>query len=177
MDVLDLYQRATEWSASKIPAAAAKLDASTPCDKWDVRAVLNHMLDSQQWFADVPQGTSTPGPSPTPPDLITDDPVKDYQAATEKTLAAYQDASVTKEHGPTLGIGFVDQLVHGWDLATATGQDAAMPADLAETAFNMVNGRMDGDKRGEMFKPEVKVGDDASAQEKLLAYSGRDPAG
>src|SRR4051794_7827554 len=111
MDVLDLYVRGTAWSASKMQAAAANLDAATPCDDWDVRALVNHMLDSQRWFAGVPSGQSSPGPSPTPPDLLGDNPIEQYERARQATLEAYQDAEVLEKHGSTLGIGFVDQLV------------------------------------------------------------------
>lgn len=175
MDVLDLYERATAWSASKVPVAVDQLDTPTPCEEWDVRALLNHMLDSQQWFADVPKGQDSPGPAPTPPDLVGDDPVAQYEQARQATLDAYRDPDVIDKHGSTLGIGFVDQLVHGWDLARATGQDAAMPPGLAEAAFQMIDGRMGDDQRGAMFKPAIPVADGASAQEKLLGYGGRQP--
>jgi uncharacterized protein (TIGR03086 family) len=175
MDVLDLYDRATAWSGSKIPAAKDQLTAGTPCDKWDVRAVINHMLDSQAWFANVPKGQDSPGPSPTPPDVLGDDPAAQYEEARQATLDAYRDLDVLEKHGPTLGIGFVDQLVHGWDLAQATGQDTTMPTGLAEAAFKMIDGRLTDDQRGTMFKPAVPVPDSASAQDKLLGYGGRAP--
>jgi hypothetical protein len=50
-----------------------------------------------------------------------------------------------------------------------------MPDDLAEAAFAMLDGRLTDDRRGEAFKPAIDVGEDASAQEKLLAYTGRQP--
>ena len=173
MDILDLYERGTAWSASKIPAAAASLDAATPCDEWDVRALVNHMLDSLRWFAGVPDGQSSPGPSPTPPDLLGDDPVEQYEEARQATLEAYKRPGALDKHGSTLGIALVDQLLHGWDLARATGQDATMPADLAEAGFNMIEGRMPNDKRGGVFKPEVEVAAGATPQQRLLAYAGR----
>ena len=74
-----------------------------------------------------------------------------------------------------LGIAFCDQLIHGWDLATATGQDATMPDDLAEAAFATLDGRLTDDQRRSAFKAAVEVPDDASAQDKLLAYTGRRP--
>ena len=49
-DLLDLYQRASEWTASKVAGAAEKLDAPTPCEEWDVRTLMNHMLDTQRYF-------------------------------------------------------------------------------------------------------------------------------
>ena len=34
--------------------------------------------------------------------------------------------------GPALAIAFSDQLLHGWDLALSTGQEATMPDGLPE---------------------------------------------
>jgi hypothetical protein len=48
-----------------------------------------------------------------------------------------------------------------------------MPAGLPEAAFEMIHGRFTDDQRQGIFKPEVTVGPDASAQERLLAYTGR----
>ncbi len=45
-DPLDLYGRASEWTLSKVVGATDKLDATTPCDEWNVRKLMNHMLDS-----------------------------------------------------------------------------------------------------------------------------------
>ena len=44
-DWLDLYERATTWTASMMPGAAGALDAPTLCDDWNVAMLLNHMLD------------------------------------------------------------------------------------------------------------------------------------
>ena len=52
-----------------------------------------------------------------------------------------------------------------------------MPDGLAEAAYEMIHGRFTDDQRKGVFKPEVTVADDASAQDKLLAYTGRDPEG
>lgn len=74
-----------------------------------------------------------------------------------------------------MGIAFADQLLHGWDLARATGQDAAMPAGLADAAYEMIHGRFTEEQRKGVFKPEMAVPADASSQDRLLAYTGRDP--
>ena len=50
LDLLDLYERAGEWSATKVAGAADHLDSPTPCDEWDVRTLMNHMLDTQRYF-------------------------------------------------------------------------------------------------------------------------------
>ena len=83
---------------------------------------------------------------------------------------------MAEKAGPALGIAFADQLVHGWDLAHATGQDDTMPEDLAAAAFAALDGRMPDDQRGQFFKPAVPTSDDATPQERLLAYAGRSAA-
>ena len=176
LDLLDLYERASDWSATKVAGAATNLDAATPCDEWDVRTLLNHMIDTQNYFAGSARGEDVSPPSPNPPELIGDDPAADFDRARGETLRTFSAPGVIEKTGPSLGIAFADQLLHGWDLAKATGQDATMPDGLPEAAYQMIHGRFTDDQRKGVFKPEVKVGDDAPAQDKLLAYTGRKPA-
>jgi hypothetical protein len=51
-----------------------------------------------------------------------------------------------------------------------------MPDGLPEAAHGMIHGRFTDEQRKGVFKPEIVVGTDASPQEKLLAYTGRDPS-
>ncbi len=174
-DLLDLYGRASEWALGKVPGATGKLDTSTPCDQWSVRQLLNHMLVTQQYFVGKARGEDVSPPSPNPPEVLSDDPVRDFERARADTLATFGTAGVIEKTGPSLGIAFSDQLLHGWDLATATGQDATMPDGLAEAAYQTIHGRFTEEQRKGVFKPEIPVGSDASAQDKLLAYTGRNP--
>ena len=176
MDLLDLYARASDWTLGKVPGATARLDAETPCDDWTVRNLMDHMLDTQRYFAAAAQGEDASPPSPEPPTLLSDDPVSDFERARAEMLRVFGEDGVIQKTGPSLGIAFGDQLLHGWDLARATGQDATMPADLADAAYTMIHGRFTDDQRKGLFKPEIPVGPDASAQDRLLAYTGRDPA-
>jgi uncharacterized protein (TIGR03086 family) len=173
-DLLDLYRRASEWCGGKI-AGTTTLDASTPCDPWTVRDLLNHMLETQRYFAGSARGEDVSPPAPTPPTLLSDDPVEDFSAARAELLQAFAPDGVIERTGPALGIAFSDQLLHGWDLARATGQDTTMPAGLAEAAYDVIHGRFTEEQRHGVFKPEVEVPDGASPQERLLAYTGRAP--
>jgi uncharacterized protein (TIGR03086 family) len=175
MDLLDLFERGTEWTASKLPGAADQLGQPSPCESWDVRALLNHMIDTQQYFAATARGEHASLPQPSPPALIGHDPVAAYGQTRYDTLRAYRAPGALEKTGPSLGIAFVDQLVHGWDLAKATGQDATIPDDLAGAAFVMINGQLTDDRRGASFKPAIEVPGSAAAQDKLLAYTGRQP--
>jgi uncharacterized protein (TIGR03086 family) len=71
---------------------------------------------------------------------------------------------------------FMDNLIHTWDLATATGQNATLDAKLVEACIAMFlpdmpeRGRASG-----LVGPEVMVDAGATAQDRLLAAMGRQP--
>lgn len=172
-DLLLLYRRASEWTGEKVAGAMNRLDARTPCDEWDVRALLNHMLDTQRYFVGSARGEDVSPPSPNPPALISDDPRVDFESSRHDMLEVFGEPGVIDKTGPSLGIAFGDQLLHGWDLARATHQDSTMPEGLAEAAYSMIHGRFTDEQRKGLFKPAIDVPDDATPQDKLLAYTGR----
>jgi uncharacterized protein (TIGR03086 family) len=174
-DLLDLYDRASSWTTENVSGASEKLDAKTPCDGWDVRTLLNHMLETQRYFLNSGRGEDASLPSPIPPAMLSDDPAADFEAVRRAMLDAYAEAGTIEKTGPALGVAFSDLLVHTWDLARATGQDETMPAGLAAAAYELVHGKFTDEQRKGVFKPEVPIGDDSSPQDRLLAYTGRDP--
>jgi uncharacterized protein (TIGR03086 family) len=174
-DSLNLYQRASAWTADKVAGAATQLDAPTPCEDWNVRTLLNHVVQTQQFFAGRAQGKNI-ALTPDPPDLIGDDPVGVFDRARQDVLDVYSQPGVIEKTGPMLNIAFSDVLIHGWDVARATKQDATMPEGLAAAAYATVHGRFTDEQRRGVFRPEVAIAEDAADQEKLLAYTGRDPA-
>ena len=175
MDELDLYERASSWTLEKVAGAACLLDVDGACGSWDVRTLLNHMLQTQQYFVGSARGVDVSPPSGEPPQLLGEDPVGDFERARSETLEVFSDAAVRERTGPALGIASSDQLLHGWDLATATQQDATMPDGLAEAAYDVIHGRFTEQQRAGIFEPEIAVPAGASAQDRLLAYSGRAP--
>ena len=176
MDILDLYSRASDWTLGKATAAAPLLDLDTPCEGWDVRTLMNHMLQTQQYFVGTAQGREVAPPGGAPPELLGPDPVADFTRAREETLAVFSADGVIERTGPALGIAFSDQLLHGWDLSRAIGQSAAMPEDLAAAAYELVHGAFSDDQRQGVFGPELPVPANAPVQDRLLAYTGRDPS-
>jgi uncharacterized protein (TIGR03086 family) len=176
IDLLDLYDRASSWTLSNVRGAVGQLDVETPCDAWDVRTLLNHMLDTQRYFIGAARGEDVPPPSPEPPTLLGADPVATFEHSRSDVLRAFAEPGAIEKTGPTLGIAFADQLLHGWDLAEATGQDPTMPEGLPSAAYQMIHGRFTDEQRVGVFKAAVAVLPDASLQDKLLAYTGRDPS-
>jgi uncharacterized protein (TIGR03086 family) len=175
LDLLDLYRSASEWTGMKVAGAVTELDAPTLCDGWTVRMLMNHMLETQRYFVGTAQGEDASPPSPTPPEIMSDDPVADFERARMEALRTFAEPGVIERTGPALGIAFSDQLLHGWDLAASTTQDATMPVGLPEAAYTIIHGRFSDDQRRGVFKPEVAVAPDSSSQDKLLGYTGRDP--
>ncbi len=174
-DLLDLYGRASEWTGTKVRGAASNLELPTTCDAWDVRTLMNHMLQTQQYFAGSARGEDVEL-SQNPPDVLSDDPGSDFERARDETLRTFATPGTIEKTSPALSIAFSDQLLHGWDLAVSTGQDATMPDGLPKAAYEMIHGRFTEKQRKGVFKPEIMVDADASAQDKLLAYTGRDPS-
>ena len=62
LDLLDLYGRASAWTSTKVAGASSKLDAPTTCDGWDVRTLMNHMLQTQRYFVGAARGEDVAPP-------------------------------------------------------------------------------------------------------------------
>ena len=175
-ELMDRYRTASEWTLSKVARAGGQLQSPTPCDGWDVETLLNHMLQTQQYFVRSARGEQA-SISPEPPaDLVGDDPAAAYEHGRDELIETFSADGVVERTGPALGIAFSDTLLHGWDVARATDQDTTMPQGLAQAAYDVVHGAFTDDQRQGVFGPELPVGDEASPQERLLAYTGRDPS-
>jgi uncharacterized protein (TIGR03086 family) len=71
---------------------------------------------------------------------------------------------------------FMDNLVHTWDLAVATGQDPTLDTDLVDACVALF--LPDMPERGRaagIVGPAVAVPEDASPQDRLLGAMGRRP--
>lgn len=173
-DILDLYGRASDWTFTKVRGAVSTLDSPTTCDGWNVRTLLNHMLETQRYFVGSARGDDVTL-SQNPPDLLGKDPCVDFDRARTDVLRTFGEPGVIDDTGPALGIAFSDQLLHGWDLAVSTGQEPTMPMGLPEAAYAIIHGRFTDEQRKGVFKPEIEIEPNASAQAQLLAFTGRDP--
>ena len=90
------------------------------------------------------------------------------------------DRVVDAGRGPMPGhvlasINLLDTATHTWDLATATGQDQELPADVASAAMEASRLIVDDEIRPGRFGPEQIAPDGASATQRLVAFLGRTP--
>ena len=74
-------------------------------------------------------------------------------------------------------IALNEVVVHGWDLAVATGQQYSCPDALLEAAYGFVASSAEQNPDGTpgLFGPPVPVGADAPLLDRLIGKAGRDP--
>lgn len=187
-DALRLACASTErFVAGVMPES---LSGPTPCAKWTVRDVLNHLVGTlalgEALLGDHPPTVAMqPGDLPAD-DLVGDDPVAAYRAHVAPLLAAATPEAIARVHTTPLGempgavlagFTFLDVLVHGWDLARATGQPPELDARLAERALAFARATISDEMgtRAPRIGAEVPVGPGAGATDRLVAFLGREP--
>lgn len=166
-----------------------QLTAPTPCPEWDVRTLVNHLMF---WSAFRSELAARKQQAPA------DDPVTeatDFTAQRDwpETLARQLDKAVAawSEPGATEGdtglaggsmparmiaMMMVGELVvHGWDLARATGQTIDTDPETLRTAHEMAAAMGDQGRQMGAFGEEVTVPPDAPLLDRVLGISGRDP--
>jgi uncharacterized protein (TIGR03086 family) len=152
-----------------------QLALPTPCESWDVRALLNHIVGGPAGFAARAAGTAS-GWSAPKGDLLGDDPAAAYREARgllETTLRDYPEAAA-RSRAFILG----ESAIHTWDLAEATGQTGRLDPAVAEAALAILRGVLTPEMRAgsDAFGPEVPVAGDAPPYERLAGFLGRQPA-
>jgi len=156
--------------------------AATPCSEWSVADLVGHLTAGSNLFTAALGGEPPAGPgSPQPGSEL----VRAYQDAAGALLAAFRqpgvmDKLVTVPFGSVPGsvalhLRLTELLAHGWDLARATGQPAAFPADLAEQEIAFCHATLGKIPPGRSpFGPSRPVPPDAPAADRLAALLGRD---
>ncbi len=168
-------QVADRWTEVHAQIGDDQWDNQTPCSDWTVRELVDHL----QWH-----GTAL---SMLGADIGPGDGWADIRAALDAVLA---DTSNLEGAVPQFGgmpkpdlAGFLigDRLIHTWDLARAIGVDDTLPADPVAAAMAGLQHAPSEFLRNPnplgiaMMGRPVEVRDDASAQDKMLAFSGRRP--
>src|SRR2546421_5529125 len=152
----------------------------TPCEGWDVRTLLNHVVSGNLWVAELARGrTIADVGSELDGDQLGANPLKAYDESAELAASAFEapgalDAPCAVSYGPVpgsvyAGHRFIDVLIHGWDLAAGTGQDQALDPALVEACWDVIRPQADMLRASGMFGTDVKVADDADSQTRLLA--------
>ena len=167
-------------------AQGAALDTATPCPDWDLRTLLNHTILWTSYSAERrAHGESVAE------DLMSKDFTAEpgyaqaYQAQIAKAVDAWSqpqawtgDRNVMGNPTPAADIGamlIMEMVLHGWDVAKATGQDYHADEDLASAVMATVKAQGEMFRQYEGFAAVVPVPDDARTFVRVLGLSGRDP--
>lgn len=163
--------------------------APTPCTGWDARALVAHLVGGDLRVAA----------------LLHDRPAAEHEALddldpTGLAVAAARAGVDLLEGfgrpgalgrvlevpagalpgGAVLHLRTIEHLVHGWDLARATGAGAGVLielSDLADAELGLARAQLGAARDAGPFGPEQDPGPDATGVDRLAAYLGRGPAG
>jgi uncharacterized protein (TIGR03086 family) len=185
MDPIDALDQA--WTAhAKLIAGldTQQLTASTDCTEWNVRGLLNHTLGEAQMMTMVNRGEQAGndhgdlvGDGTDLPEMwarFADDNVSSWRESGLEGERAYFYGTFPASAALLINLGEV--LVHGWDLAQATGQDTTLDPDHAALVYDLYGSfPLDGMRAGGTLGPEVVVSGDAPLSDRLLGLLGRHP--
>ena len=184
-DIASLHRQALDATGRIVAGIAPnQLDAPSPCDGWDVRELLNHVVSGNWWAAELAAGrTIEQVGSKLDGDQLGNDPTDAYTRSAAAAASAFEapgalDAPCAVSYGPVpgsvyAGHRFLDVLIHGWDLAVGTGQDTQLDPGLVDACLAEVEPQAAMLRGSGMFGEDVTVVAGASAQTRLLAMLGR----
>ena len=183
----EMAAAATENARVVSGVQTSQLTAVTPCPDWDLRALLNHTI---LWTAFSAERRARD--EPLPDELMNRDFVAEpgfaatYAAQLEKAVAAWSDPqawqrelNVMGSPTPSADVGallLAEMVLHGWDVARASGDDYSVPSNVVTAARAAVDANAELFRKYDGFADPVPVPESASGFDRLLAASGRDPA-
>jgi len=179
--VLERYRHAADAFERKIEAVRPDQWANrSPCADWTARDVVSHVVEMHGAMLRAVQRSPRPAAD--------DDPLAAFRTARADVEAVLADPELAGVEVASPYAGqlpaerhidqvMVDELVvHGWDLARATGQDGTMdPAAVDKIWLASMSLGEEVLRTPGVCGPEVAVPPDAPLQDRLLGLLGRDP--
>lgn len=189
-DPVELLERAVSYTRGALMGVGADLTVPTPCRRWDLGQLLDHMADGLDAFVEASSGfvdiSVTPRPAAGSPPGSAANRVGDLQASACALLAAW-----TADAAPTgtgervrlgdaalhaeilLRAGALEIAVHGWDVAAATGRRTPIPDALAAGLLPNAELLVSSADRGVRFADPVRVDPECAPGRRLLGFVGR----
>jgi uncharacterized protein (TIGR03086 family) len=160
------------------------LDRPTPCQRYTVGDLLDHVGGAALAF----RAAAKKHPFPVAPFGDASRLTADWRVRIPLDLQAMAGAwghsaawdGMTAAGGVDLpgdvaGVVALDELViHGWDLAKATGQPAGYDGPELEAVYRMVQ-YFRNEEVEDLFGPPVEVPGDARLLDRIVGLAGRDP--
>lgn len=172
--------------AAKDTAKTATLDQTTPCTDWDLRTLLNHTILWTSYSAECRAYGESVAEELMSKDFTAEPGyAQAYQAEIARAVQAWSDPEAWQRELGVIGsttpaadvaaMLIAEMVLHGWDVARATGQDYHCDDEVAQAVLKTVEAQGDLFRQYQGFAAVVPVPDDATAFDRALALSGRDP--
>jgi uncharacterized protein (TIGR03086 family) len=163
-----------------------RLDIATPCTDWDLRTLLNHTILWTSYSAERRAHGESVAEELMSKDFTADPGfAQDYQAQIQRAVRAWsdpqawqRDLNVMGSSTPAADIAamlIMEMVLHGWDIARATGQEYSADDALAQALLETVQAQAEMFRQYQGFAEAITVPDGASAFDRALSLSGRDP--
>ncbi|HEY4333596.1 MAG TPA: TIGR03086 family metal-binding protein, partial [Ilumatobacteraceae bacterium] len=161
-----------------------------PCPKYDVAALIDHLVEAGRRAAALGRGHAPPAGDESPHVELADAPARLRRDAADAAHSWGVEPSLSSTFtmpwgeeytGATLvDMYLVELAVHAWDLAHATGQLDALDPSLAAPALDGARAMIKPEWRdmvepGAPFAAEVPSPPDADDWERLATFMGRNP--
>jgi uncharacterized protein (TIGR03086 family) len=181
--VIDFVPACDEMTKIVAGVGDGRLDDATPCADFRVRDLLQH-VDLVAVGSVATARKETEEAAPDPLDLGAG--WRERVAEHLRELAAVWAEPATWE-GTSSGAGialpnelwgkiaFTEVVVHGWDLARATGQGFALPEASVRACWEHVAEFVPGAPIAGLWGPPVEVAGDAPLIDRIVALTGRRP--
>ncbi|MDP9092997.1 MAG: TIGR03086 family metal-binding protein [Actinomycetota bacterium] len=192
MPRLDLEPAACAMTVLLDGVSDEQLLAATPCPKYSLGDLIDHVDGLSLAFVAAARKEKLPGDARGPNGdarRLGSEWRSRIPARLAELAEAWADpaawegtteAGGREMPGELAGTIALDELVvHGWDVARATGQNFDCPHELIEACIGFVSVSADPAERAEdngLFGPVVHVPANASPLEHLVGLAGRDPA-
>ena len=169
---------------------AEQLGHPTPCPKYNVAGLIDHLVEAGHRAAALGRGQAPPPGDKSPRVELPDAPGQLRRAAQEAEQAWEDESRFSSRFtmpwgeeytGATLVDMYLAELAaHAWDLARATGQTDKLDPSLALPALEGARAMIKPQYRnmvgpGAPFGAEVSPAPGADDWERLAAFTGRDP--
>lgn len=145
-----------------------QLDDPTPCARWTVSELIDHLVETTSRLAATASGEQVDWGAPEPHH---EDILAMFRAHGAELLAAVNEGEGWVPEGMVAG----ELGVHTWDLASAMGRDSLeLDAEIAEAGYEFMSRELTDDRRGDRFEPARPEPEGVNAYERLAAFTGRE---
>ena len=186
-DVARLHAQSVELFLDRVRSVPeGAWTGTSPCPSWDVRGLVNHVVGEDRWTPPLMAGqTIADVGDRLDGDLLGGLPVQAAEEAGKAAVAAFGEPGAVRRtvhlsFGDTPATEYAwqltaDHVVHGWDLAAATGGDRTLDHELVRAVLAWF-APMEALYRGAGAVADRPGVTPASTQDELFVAFGRDPS-